>query len=249
MITVDATSGLHIELSTEDPNHKGFYVIEIALALDYNPDGYYLYDERDSYSFNLDVTVKRETTYTFCAEDDGGTGILSPSFDLCDIFYSVASADNLDCPPASGLEVCSTITKYQDTTVLDTLIRKIDSDGLVWKPRDSDYVCVQSSGDSEAEEVVIDCNWTLDQDYFDSVLSSAETQEYMGRVGFELVNEGVCSSSNAPSTTDIIYEVQEDCYSSTIEKSPYPNLSATTVDNSYEPFSLSLLQYSWDFEG
>ena len=59
MITVDATSGLHIELSTEDPNHKGFYIIEIALALDYNPDGYYLYDERDSYSFNLDVTVKR----------------------------------------------------------------------------------------------------------------------------------------------------------------------------------------------
>ena len=59
MITVDATSGLHIEISTEDPNHKGFYVIEIALALDYNPDGYYLYDERDSYSFNLDVTVKR----------------------------------------------------------------------------------------------------------------------------------------------------------------------------------------------
>ena len=54
---------------------------------------------------------------------------------------------------------------------------------------------------------MIDCNWTIDQDYFDSALSSAETQEYMGTVGFELVSEGVCSSSNAPSTTAIIFEV------------------------------------------
>ena len=44
--------------------------------------------------------------------------------------------------------------------------------------------------------------------------TSIETQAHMGKAGGLLMSHGDCRSENAPDTADIIYEVQENCFSS-----------------------------------
>ena len=112
IITVTSQEGLQIDIGTEDPNYQGFYVAEIHLTLAYS--GNLLYDDSRWYSFYVDITVLQETTYEFCHVDDGGTGHLSPTLDLCQVFFSSAEAASLDCPPASGSEICIKLTKYDE---------------------------------------------------------------------------------------------------------------------------------------
>ena len=89
----------------------------------------------------------------------------------------------------------------------------------------------------------------IDPDFSGIIDTSIETQAHMGKAGGLLMSHGDCRSENAPDTADIIYEVQENCFSSEIEKSPYPRLPVVTKDSTIEEFSLSLMTNSWDFGG
>ena len=58
-----------------------------------------MYDQVSATTFTLALIVRQTLTYYYCPEIDGGTGLLSPTLSICEVFEKTAFADTMDCPP------------------------------------------------------------------------------------------------------------------------------------------------------